>query len=107
MNNDHLSLKVSIVCPGPVATDLESKSFEVVNEQGRKRKTDFGGGPAMKPERCAELMMITLANKLSETWISIQPMLFLTYLNGHFGYPIHLFFKLINVAKIAEKRILK
>lgn len=100
-------LKVSIVCPGPLATDLESKSFEVVNEHGRKRKTTFGGGAAMKPERCAELMVITLANKLSETWVSIQPMLLLTYLSAHFSYPIHLFFKLFNIARIAEKRLLK
>ena len=60
----------------------------------------------MTSERCAELMVITLANKLNETWISIQPMLLLTYLSAHFNYPIHVLFRLFNVAKIAERRLL-
>jgi len=96
------NIYVSIVCPGPLKTELENKSFEI-----NKRKTNFGGGHAMESKRCSDLMIISLANRLNECWITFQPMLLLTYVSSVFHYQIHFIFRLFNVSKIVENKLLK
>jgi len=38
----------------------------------------------MSTERCAELMVVSIANNLDEVWISREPALLMTYLNQYF-----------------------
>jgi len=38
----------------------------------------------MSTERCAELMVVSVANKLDEVWISGEPALVMAYLNQYF-----------------------
>jgi len=95
-------ISVQIVMPGPTHTDLTNKSITVNN-----RKASFGENhSAMSVERTVELMVVALANRLNESWISIQPMLLLTYISDVFSYQIHFLCRLFNVAKIVEKKIL-
>ena len=38
----------------------------------------------MSTERCIELMIVGMANRLKELWISPQPILLFTYLSQYF-----------------------
>lgn len=61
----------------------------------------------MESKRCSDLMIISLANRLNECWITFQPMLLLTYVSSVFHYQIHFIFRLFNVSKIVENKLLK
>lgn len=47
------------------------KTYGVDMEQNERR---------MKTERCADLMTVAIANSLGEVWLSLQPILLITYI---------------------------
>src|SRR2546422_98990 len=71
-----------MVCPGPVFSRVSERAF--TGHQGEV----FGKGHAetskrMATSRCAHLMAVSIANKLDEAWIAIQPVLALHYLSQY------------------------
>ena len=71
------NVKVSIVCPGPVESEISSKSYRnpalPKQEEGKKMPT----------ERCTHLIAKGLYHDIDEMWISDQPFLFFTYLTNY------------------------
>ncbi|CAN1186965.1 Dehydrogenase/reductase SDR family member 7 [Linum perenne] len=59
-------IKVTVVCPGPIATGFGSSNSE------KKRR--------LSSDRCAELTIIAASHGLKEVWISNQPVLAVMYL---------------------------
>ena len=92
-------ISVVITCPGPVYSALGDKSFQV-----GKDKIEFKDQKMMETSRCAELTLICIANKLNESWVSIQPWLLCVYVFDIFSYQIHYIFKLFNLVRFTEAR---
>ncbi|KAL2555405.1 NAD(P)-binding Rossmann-fold superfamily protein [Forsythia ovata] len=65
-------IKVTIVCPGPVATSTSSEA-SISEQKGSVEKR-------VSSERCAELTIIAASHGLKEAWISYQPVLAVMYL---------------------------
>jgi len=73
---------ITMLCPGPTfsnllqvaATEKANESFGENMGQGDKRMT---------AERCAELSLVAIANKLPESWICFAPVLPLMYANQY------------------------
>ena len=85
--------------PGPVETEISEKSVGGPENRIHLERTE-----KMSAARCAELIVIAIANKLNESWISIQPWLFLTYLNSYFGFEFHWMMKNLGLIRYAEKQ---
>eukprot|EP01039_Chlorochromonas_danica_P008449 gene8449-9315_t len=69
------NVAVSLVCPGPVETEISSHSF--VNPGYPRQKE----GKKMSAERCASLVVRGLYRGQDEMWISDQPVLSIAYLS--------------------------
>ena len=71
------NVKVSIVCPGPVESEISTKSYRnpalPKQEEGKKMPT----------ERCTHLVAKGLYHDIDEMWISDQPFLLFTYLTQY------------------------
>ncbi|KAJ4958903.1 hypothetical protein NE237_026014 [Protea cynaroides] len=65
-------IKVTVVCPGPIATSKGSG----VSTSGEKESTE----KHTSTERCAELTIIAATHGLKEAWIANQPVLGVMYL---------------------------
>ncbi|CAN1262104.1 Dehydrogenase/reductase SDR family member 7 [Linum perenne] len=63
-------IKVTVVCPGPIATGFGSSNSEKKVFVQRRLSSD----------RCAELTIIAASHGLKEVWISNQPVLAVMYL---------------------------
>lgn len=70
----NLGVSISIVCPGPVESEISSKAFMVKEES---RAVEIGKMPT---ERCTYLIAKCMYYKFMEVWISDQPFLTMTYL---------------------------
>jgi dehydrogenase/reductase SDR family protein 7 len=70
-------VKVSIVCPGPVESEISAKA----HRNPALPKQDEG--KKMPTERCTELIMKGLYYDMDEMWISEQPFLVMTYLTAY------------------------
>ena len=69
---------ITNICPGPVKTNV---SINALTSDGSKfGKTNKLIAKGMSVQRCSELILVAICNKLREGWISIQPPLFVTYL---------------------------
>ena len=95
-------IDVCTVCPGPVRSDISLHSFtenvdreynQDVKEVGRKQETD----------RFAQLMGVSVAARIPEAWISIQPYLLYLYIAQYF--PSFVTSKIF--LKAAQRRIKK
>lgn len=62
----HADISVCLIAPGPVETELGKKGYV----QGGRRLDVDGGQKKMTSKRCCQLMVIAIANKLSESWIA-------------------------------------
>ncbi|XP_078000517.1 dehydrogenase/reductase SDR family member 7-like [Glandiceps talaboti] len=77
------NITVTTVLPGPVVSNVVQSAMTTSVEKSAK---DAGIDAAlqypnrMPTDRCAKLMVIGMANKLDELWISKQPMLLLAYM---------------------------
>lgn len=75
-------IKVSMLCPGPVFSNLVNRAFTgtpgevagTVHDKSNKR---------MDTARCAHLIAIAIVNQLTVSWICQQPMLSYYYLNQY------------------------
>jgi dehydrogenase/reductase SDR family protein 7 len=76
-------IRVTTVCPGPVQTPLVERSFHTeafADEVAMSSKITTG---KIEVKRCAYLMGVAMANRLSEVWISLKPILWFLYLSQH------------------------
>ncbi|KAH7287898.1 hypothetical protein KP509_31G002100 [Ceratopteris richardii] len=62
------NIKVIVVCPGPIDTDLKSGTSRAQNLERR-----------LPAYRCAELIIVAATHGLKEAWISYHPILLLLY----------------------------
>ena len=88
---------VTIVLPGPVESEIIAKSLRqnLIMKEDYMRK--------MTAKRCADLMLVSLANKLHVTWISNQPTLLMLYFSNCFAFVPTCFFRTFGVKKIGVK----
>lgn len=75
-------IKVTMLCPGPVFSNLVNRAFTgtpgqvagTVHDKSNKR---------METSRCADLMAVAIVNQLTVSWICQQPILSYYYLNQY------------------------
>ncbi|CAG7815516.1 unnamed protein product [Allacma fusca] len=75
-------IDVTLICPGPVATPIFEKG--VTKTPGKLSTIKLDGVPMMTPERCAHLALVSMANKLNESWIARLPIIPFSYLVTYF-----------------------
>lgn len=81
--NEH-NIGVTLVCPGPVQTDVVANAFtEDVNKPFKEKATVRQDSKRMPPARCAKLMSIAIANRMNEVWISPNPVLLFVYVSQY------------------------
>ncbi|XP_020614195.1 dehydrogenase/reductase SDR family member 7-like isoform X2 [Orbicella faveolata] len=78
------NIHVQTVLPGPVKTNISLHFFTENIDEKFKDPPDISGLQLMSTERCAELMVVSMANNLDEVWISSEPGLLMVYLNQYF-----------------------
>lgn len=67
-------VSISMICPGPVFSEILGRSF--TGQPGETYNQEHSmTNRRMATDRCSYLMAVTIANRLDETWISIQPVL--------------------------------
>lgn len=94
------NIGVTIVCPGPVVSNISKVAFGSKPEQEKvgtyKKK--------MSTERCASLMAIAIANRLGEVWICQQPILLFSYMAVYMPDITKYLFSKIGIWLIRERR---
>lgn len=75
-------IAVTMLCPGPVFSNLISRAFTATPGQVAGTVHDKSN-KRMETSRCADLMAIAMANQLSVSWICQQPILTYYYLNQY------------------------
>ncbi|XP_062599259.1 dehydrogenase/reductase SDR family member 7-like [Saccostrea cucullata] len=72
------NIAVTLLCPGPVFSNLLDTAF--TGKPGEELKEKMSSSDKrMSTARCAELCSIAIANRLSEAWIALNPVLLFTY----------------------------
>lgn len=72
-------IKITLICPGPIQTNFLAEAF--TGKLGEKVGINADtASNKMSVERCATLMAVAIANKVSEAWITPPTSLFMTYL---------------------------
>ena len=84
MRNEYHSkgIRFTMIVPGPVATQLiERASGQMKWNRNKLKRSLF-----LQPDRCAELMAVSIANEVGESWLAKNPVLAYIYLftYGHF-----------------------
>ncbi|KAK6641689.1 hypothetical protein RUM44_013404 [Polyplax serrata] len=76
-------IDITLLCPGPVFSNFLQESFtETAGEKfGRTVEQD---DKRMTAERCAQLSLIAIVNKLDEAWMGRFPLMLLTYAAVYF-----------------------
>ncbi|ELU14700.1 hypothetical protein CAPTEDRAFT_176950 [Capitella teleta] len=75
-------INVCLVYPGPTVSNFTLHAF--TGEKGEVWGKPMGSTEhRLSTQRCAELMAVSLANKLEEVWVSLQPVLAMVYLNQY------------------------
>lgn len=85
-------LRVDLPCPGPIATNFQSKVIGSTSstESSKVKKSgndEESSEVAMPADRCAELILSSMmgpSSMMQETWISRQPTLLFMYINQYF-----------------------
>lgn len=76
------NIKVTMLCPGPVATDFLKVAF--TDEHGKSLGENVSiQDKRMSIDRCAHLSAVAIANSLDEVWIAQQPVLIGYYLSQY------------------------
>lgn len=74
---DYPDIMITNLCPGPVQSKIVDNSFaEEVTKTSERTDQSY----KMPTARCVQLMLVSIANNLKETWIADQPFLFIYYL---------------------------
>ncbi|XP_078516474.1 dehydrogenase/reductase SDR family member 7 isoform X2 [Lissotriton helveticus] len=74
---DYPDIMITNLCPGPVMSNIVENSFA---EEVTKTPKITDQSYKMLTARCVQLMLVSIANNLKETWIADQPFLFVYYL---------------------------
>ncbi|XP_031572268.1 dehydrogenase/reductase SDR family member 7-like [Actinia tenebrosa] len=78
------NINVTLVCPGPISTNIRGNAFtEDVNVKVKDKTEPATGDKRMDASKCAHLIVVGMANKLDELWISPNPVLFFLYANQY------------------------
>ncbi|XP_031213585.1 dehydrogenase/reductase SDR family member 7-like [Mastomys coucha] len=76
---DYPGITLSTICPGPVHSNIFQNYFTREAIKIRRPKPTLQPFPLMATSRCAQLILVSMANDLEEVWIALQPTLFQTY----------------------------
>lgn len=102
--NEH-NIGVTLVCPGPVQTDVVANAFtEDVNKQFKEKVTVERDSKRMPPARCAQLITIAMANRLDEVWISPNPVLLFVYVSQYCPVLYDWFAKRVGMKQVRRMR---
>jgi short-subunit dehydrogenase len=71
------NILVSILCPGPVESEIFDKAYTNPNDPKSERTN------MMATSRCTALILKGLYYNMEEMWISDQPILFMTYMSEY------------------------
>lgn len=75
-------IDICLLCPGPTFSGLlEVAATEKVGEQFGENMSS--GDKRMTSERCAQLSLVAIANRLYESWICFFPVILIMYLNQY------------------------
>ncbi|XP_048733857.2 dehydrogenase/reductase SDR family member 7-like [Ostrea edulis] len=88
------NIAVTILCPGPVFSNIRDTAFTGKPGEEFKGKM-IPSEKRMSTSRCAELCALAIANRLDEAWISINPVLLFTYIYQYFP----------NLARVLSRRM--
>ncbi|XP_065882586.1 dehydrogenase/reductase SDR family member 7-like [Dysidea avara] len=77
------NIDIQLVCPGPVVSKISLNAFSSQLEKPVEALEENQAG-RMSTERCVHLMLIGMANRLKELWISPHPVLLFTYIMQYF-----------------------
>lgn len=72
------NIKVTMVCPGQVATSGSENSF--TGNVGEKFGKSVSSSHKMTSQRCAQLTVLAQVNELDEVWTAKQPLLLFVYI---------------------------
>ena len=79
------NISILSVCPGPIDTPFMHNIFtEKLSLPVDPNQPKRAGDERVSAERCAELIAVTMANKLEEVWISYHPILLFAYITQYF-----------------------
>ncbi|EEB17836.1 alcohol dehydrogenase, putative [Pediculus humanus corporis] len=71
-------LQITLLCPGPVFSNFLQESF-TENPGEKYGESVDKNDKRMTPERCAELSLIAIVNKLDEAWMGRFPLMLFVY----------------------------
>ena len=77
-------ISILSVCPGPVDTPIFKNIFTEKLTSVGLDETTVGKSDRVTAERCAELIVVGMANNLKEIWISKHPILLFVYMFQYF-----------------------
>ena len=79
-------ISVTMVCPGPTISRAAERAFTTDLQhvfQPPSASSSSAGLRRMKTDRCSQLMMTAIANRVDEAWICQQPVLLIYYLSQY------------------------
>lgn len=77
---DYPGITITNICPGPVQSQIVDNAF---TEKVGKTLEHTDQSHKMSTFRCVQLLLVSLANDLNETWISEQPILMFCYMQQY------------------------
>ncbi|XP_070577040.1 dehydrogenase/reductase SDR family member 7-like [Ptychodera flava] len=98
------NITVTTICPGPVVSKVVENAMtttldKTVQDLGIAAAMQYGN--RMPTARCAQIIIISMANKMSEVWCARNPALLVTYIAQY----MPTIFRSLNSTFFARKRI--
>ncbi|KAH7638414.1 dehydrogenase/reductase SDR family member 7 [Dermatophagoides farinae] len=78
------TISITMFCVGPVFSNLLEKAFTGETGKVVGGKQPVQSSRKLSSERCGYLMAVALANRIDQSWISLQPVLTIHYLAVYF-----------------------
>ncbi|XP_035706241.1 dehydrogenase/reductase SDR family member 7 isoform X2 [Folsomia candida] len=75
-------IHVTLLCPGPVVSNIGVNALTGAGEKSGSSQA-LVPGKKMSAERCGELCLVSIGNKLEESWISNLPYIPIVYFATH------------------------
>jgi short-subunit dehydrogenase len=90
--HDKKNLHFTIICPGPVRTQVDRNSLmgggKIYGEMDSINQT------GMTAERCAKLTLVSVSNQLFESWVSPKPGLCVPYMAHYSQWLLHVVWRI-------------